>query len=107
MFMGGFLRPSRRVDQDLTAAARPAMTGINSDAFFWPSLSRDGPAFQAENDMALGLPGHLRGAKPRIALVAVDAVDLLQPLSHRLLEVVAGLAVLRVAAGDEFILLLL
>src|SRR6185369_15622395 len=83
------------------------MTGINSDAFFWPSLSRDGLAFQAENAVAFGLPGHLRGAKPRIALVPVDAVDLLQALPHRLFQVIAGLAELRVAAGDELVLLLL
>ena len=41
----------------------------------------------------------------RIMLVPVDPVDALQPLAHGFLQVVAGFAELRVAAGDEYVLL--
>src|SRR4051794_27077811 len=72
------------------------MIGINSDAFYWVSLSRDGAGFQAENAATFGYRS-----------VAVDPVDLLQPLLHGLLQVIAGLAEPRVAPGDEFFLLAL
>ncbi len=41
------------------------------------------------------------------ALITVDPVQLLQPLLHRLLQVVAGPPERGVAAGDELVLLAL
>src|SRR5262245_65814826 len=43
----------------------------------------------------------------RYRSVTVNPVDLLQPLAHGFCQVIAGLAELRVAAGDEGILLAL
>jgi len=81
------------------------MTAINPDAFSGRHCHGTGRGFKPKT---LRHQAYRTTAEVRVrnALISVDPVDLLQPLLHRRLQVIAGLAILRIAAGDELVLLL-